>query len=165
MIDDITIYVDMDGVVSDFEGAIEQRFGKPIEAMAKRELWRSILRYNDTEAPWYYSLPEMPDARQLWEFVTANFSDVQMLTAKGNSPKDAGGQKRKWAGEHLGWDVPVNIVISSAEKAEYAHSKAVLIDDRSKAIDPFTAAGGIGILHKRASTTISVLRTMMEEWK
>lgn len=165
MIDDITIYVDMDGVVADFEGAIEQRFGKPMEAMAKREVWRNILQYNDNVAPWFYSLPEMPDAQELWKFVTENFSDVQMLTAKGNSPKDAGGQKRKWAGEHLGWDVPVNIVISSAEKAEFAHPKAVLIDDRSNAIDPFVAAGGIGILHKRASTTINALKVMMEDWQ
>lgn len=164
-IKDYIVYVDMDGVVADFDAAVKERFGKDMGEMKKGELWGKIKHYNDTVAPWFYSLPEMPDAQKLWSFVTGNFEKVAMLTASGSTPRDGAGQKRKWAGEHLGWDVKVNVVLSSGDKAAFANERSILIDDREKAIKPFIAAGGIGILHTSADDTIRTLKVMMEDWK
>lgn len=165
MIKTITMYVDMDGVLADFERAVEQRFGKTMDEMPKGELWGRIKHYNDDVAPWFATLPMMPDAMELWKFLNSNFKNIQILTASGSTPKDAGGQKKRWVGEKLGWSVKVNVVGGANEKAAFANENTVLIDDRSKAIDPFIAAGGIGILHKDAQTTIDVLTTMMDDWE
>jgi hypothetical protein len=45
-------------------------------------------------------------------------------------------------------------------KAEYAEPNAILIDDQPKSIDPFIAAGGIGILHTSAANTIKELKKL-----
>lgn len=160
--EDYMIYVDMDGVVADFEAAVKDKLG--INMTDRKQLWKKIKHYNDTVNGWFYSLPMMSDANQLWDFVTSNFSNVEILTASGSTPKDAAGQKRAWIGDHFGYDINVHVVGAASEKAAFAHDKALLIDDRGKAIDPFAAAGGLTILHTSAANTISELKKFMEEW-
>ena len=164
MIKNIKVYVDLDGVLADFEGAVEQRFGKPMRGMAKGELWGRIKHYNDQKEPWFYSLPKMPDADELWDFLTKNFENVEILTASGSTPKDAPGQKKAWSGDNLGYQYKANVVGAAGEKAAFADENSVLIDDRSQAIDPFIKAGGIGVLHTSAANTIAALKVMMEDW-
>ena len=171
MIRKYVVYVDMDGVLADFEGALMDRFGfdfnstekgKPI---SKGKVWGKIKHYNDTVEPWFYSLPQMKDAKQLWKFLTDNFANVEILSASGSTPKDAPGQKRAWIGDNFGYDIKCNIVGGANEKAAFASENTILIDDRSRAIDPFVAAGGIGILHTSAANTIAALRVMMKDWE
>ena len=47
---------------------------------------------------------------------------------------------------------------SAKDKAQYASPNAILIDDRSKAIDPWVDMGGIGILHTNTNNTIEQLK-------
>ena len=164
MIKNIKVYVDLDGVLADFAGAVEQRFGKSMGEMPKGELWGRIKNYNDNTKPWFYSLPKMPDADELWNFLEANFDKIEILSASGSTPKDAPGQKKAWVGENLGWQVKANIVGAAGEKAAFANNKSVLIDDRSPAVDPFIKAGGFAVLHKSAANTIAALKVMMEDW-
>jgi hypothetical protein len=171
MIKGYIIYVDMDGVIADFQGAMVDRFGWDFNsAPSRRQAWKAIQRYDQDgksngEKGWFYSLPKMKDADKLWAFVTANFANVEILTASGSTPRDAQGQKRAWIGDNFGYDIRVNIVESGAEKASYATEKTVLIDDRQKVINPFINAGGIGVLHTSASKTIATLKTMMGDWE
>lgn len=164
MIKNMKVYVDLDGVLADFAGAVEQRFGKPMNDMAKGELWGRINHYNDKEEPWFYSLPKMPDADELWNFLTSNFENVEILTASGSTPKNAAGQKKAWVGDNLGYQVKANVVGAGSEKAAFANNKSILIDDRTQVVDPFVKAGGLAILHKNAANTISALKVMMEDW-
>ena len=69
--------------------------------------------------------------------------------------------------DHL-WDdskhypeVECIVVRKSPDKAQYAHPKAILIDDRMKSIEPWRAAGGIGILHTSAEDTIAQLQSII----
>jgi len=164
------VYVDMDGVIADFQGAMEDRFGFNFRtAPSRNKAWKEIQRYDqenrDKSGGWFYSLPKMGDADQLWNFVTSNFSRVEILTASGRTPRDAQGQKRAWIGDNFGYDVKVNIVGAGSEKAAFADDHAILIDDREVVLNPFIAAGGIGVLHTSASNTIKILKVMMEDWK
>lgn len=164
MVKKYMVYVDLDGVLADFAGAVEQRFGEPMESINRKKMWTSIKHYNENVAPWFYSLSEMDGAQTLWGFVTSNFKKVEILTASGSTPRDAPGQKRKWVGEHLGWDIKVNVVGAAGEKAAFAKPNTILIDDRRQSIDPFIREGGIGILHTSADSTIRALKVMMEDW-
>ena len=47
--------------------------------------------------------------------------------------------------EYLGCQ---NFVCAKPEKAQYAHGKAILIDDSIGCTEPFIEAGGIALLHK-----------------
>ena len=156
----------MDGVVADFDHAMEERFGWNFETpgVSKNEKWRRIKDYNDNVEPWFTSLPPMADVRELWRFLTTNFEQVEILTATGKTLKDASSQKRAYIKDLFGYGVIVHTVEGGKDKAVFATPQTVLIDDRDKAIDPFIAAGGIGILHTSAATTIGALKAMMDDW-
>ena len=162
---DVIIYVDMDGVLADFDLALSKKIGPEVGKLSSGKKWDRIKKYNIEEEPWFYSLQLMPDARALWKFLTKNFRNVEILSATGGKAiPDAEKQKRHWIADKFGSRVKVHIVTDGEDKAAYADYNTVLIDDRSKAIDPFIAAGGIGIKHISAANTIATLRVMMSDW-
>jgi hypothetical protein len=162
-VEEYEVYVDLDGVLADFDQATKDRFGMSMKTHKQGKVWSAIERYDREVKGWFYSLPKMPDADRLWEFVTRHFETVRILTATGTTPRDAAGQKKAWVGEKYGWDVECICVQSSSNKAEYAHEKAILIDDRTKSISPWINANGIGVLHKSAKKTIDELTNLMQE--
>ena len=162
---DVIIYVDMDGVLAAFDQAVRKKLGAETVDLSSDKRWNIIIKYNNEEEPWFYSLPLLPDARTLWKFLTKNFRNVEILSATGgNAIPDAGRQKRQWIADNFGPKVKVHTVKDGKDKAAYADYNTVLIDDRSRAIDPFIAAGGIGIKHTSAANTIATLRVMMSDW-
>ena len=52
------------------------------------------------------------------------------------------------------------ILAFAHQKKDYANENSILIDDRSKNIDQWRAAGGIGILHTDAASTIEKLKEL-----
>ena len=96
------------------------------------------------------------DAHLLWRFVGRHSPTI--LTSTG-SEKAAQGEKEVWVKHHIG-NVPIIFVRDSAEKAQYAAPNHILIDDRLKSINPWIAAGGIGILHISAEITITRLKEL-----
>ncbi len=162
MIKNITIKVDLDGVLADFSGALQDRFGMNMRDHRK-QVWGKIMYYNDKVEPWFYSLPKMSDADQLWAYLTANFENVGILTACGTTPRDAAGQKKAWVGDNYGYDINIICVAGGSDKAEYAEPNVLLIDDRQKVLNPFLRAGGLGVLHTSAASTIAELKRMADE--
>jgi hypothetical protein len=152
------INIDSDGVIADFEAIVSQHVGKPFKDIARGALWRAVEDYDNTVGPFFEALPKMPDADKLLDFVRSHFVNVKILTASGHVPKNGPQQKINWYKKHYGHDLVVKVVTKSPDKAQYAHPRAILIDDRSKSIDPWVAAGGIGILHTSADTTIAELK-------
>lgn len=156
-----TVYVDMDGVVADFAKAVQQLVpgwheGGPKEL--DRQMWKEIARYQKQGGHFWYELDLMPDAMVLWNYVKKY--NPQMLTAAGTPEYNAGEQKHRWIAEKFGNNVKVNVVRRAAEKAQFANANAVLIDDKRKALDPWEAAGGIGVLHISAANTIAQLKQL-----
>ena len=48
------IFCDMDGVLTDFDGSFEARFGMPPKALPRPELWEKVLNTKD----YWYDLPK-----------------------------------------------------------------------------------------------------------
>lgn len=149
------LYLDSDGVLADFDAlAYEILGGRFIHEVPKGTLWSAVERHGS----FFESLPVMPGADRLVDFVTESglFKSVAVLTATGYTPHDAAEQKRRW---YAAWrpDLTVHVVSKSPDKAAFAHPRAILVDDRAKSIDPWVAAGGIGILHTSVDDTIDRL--------
>lgn len=153
------LYIDSDGVLADFDALAYQILGnRHIHEVPKGTLWSTIERHGS----FFASLPLMEGADRLVDFAIepGRFRSVAVLTATGHTPADAGDQKRVWYSE---WrpELTVHIVTKSPDKAAFAHPMAILIDDRAKSIDPWVAAGGIGILHTSVDDTIERLRAFI----
>jgi 5'-nucleotidase len=154
----LTCFVDLDGVIADFDKRVSQiNGGVPTSTIPRGKLWASIQKFNDEVEPFFGSLDMMPDARILWDYVTKNFVNVAILSACGYTPRDGAAQKKAWVAKHLGRDVVVKVVTGSGDKAAFATRTSILIDDREKSIIPWVNAGGIGILHRNATQTIHML--------
>ncbi len=160
------IYIDSDGVICDFDGYVYEKTGKRVSDFnPKSSFWQWLTHHDSKVEKFFHNLPKMNDADTLMTYLlSTDFKSVKVLTACGYTPKDAKEQKVEWYAEHYP-EVECIVVAKSPDKALYAHPYAILIDDRSKSIDPWVAKGGIGILHTSAEDTIAQLRDIVESMK
>lgn len=160
-----TLYCDMDGVLADFVEGVnrilnveysDENYNSDPEY--RTMMWKAVGKYSKEGGQLWAELNPMKDAKQLWNYVEKY--NPEILTAGGNPEYGAEAQKRQWVPWNIGSDVKVNVVRKSADKAQYATPDSILIDDQPKALDPFIAAGGIGILHTSAANTINELKKL-----
>lgn len=161
-----SIYVDLDGVLADFDKGISELIGEPYnehefqnnKKYVKR-MWDTVAKYSKEGGELWYNLDLMHDAKDLWNYIKKH--KPQILSATGHTVKDhTADQKRRWVAKHFGKDVKVNLTQTAQQKSEHAKPNRILIDDKTKAINPWKAAGGIGILHTSAANTIRELKKL-----
>ena len=148
------IYCDMDGVLADFHKYTMSLVGDNFNNKDWPDMPQDI----------FLRLPPMPDAHTLWNFIKPY--EPIILTAK---PKDefrmpsASADKMKWMQQQFGHPQDrVNVVFRN-EKQLFAIDRQdkrpnLLIDDHRKNILEFNSAGGIGVLHTSANSTIRQLK-------
>ena len=146
----ITLYLDMDGVLCNFDKAY--RAYDPEKSDRKR-FRQAVLDYHIFE-----DLEMMPDARELFNYVSKlEGINIEILTSMGTYDTIQGNaakyQKMKWLDKY---NIPykANFVRCKEEKALYATPNAILVDDSIGCIKPFNVAGGHGILHVSADESI-----------
>lgn len=123
----------------------------------KNAFWKKIIAYVNQGHPFFGAMLPLPDAMHLWQYIKRHPHFI--LTAAGKRIPNADPEKRQWVRSHLG-TVHVEVVDSAKAKARFAAPNVVLIDDRAKCIDPWVAAGGVGILHTTATSTIQKLKEL-----
>lgn len=139
----ITLYLDMDGVLCNFDKAY--RVYDP-EKEDRKKFRTAVL-----DKKIFENLEPMPNSNILLRYVESLTDvNVEILTSKGTFDEEQGAeaerQKKVWLDKH--WiNYKPNFVRSREEKAEYATKNSILIDDSSGCILPFKAAGGHGILY------------------
>jgi 5'(3')-deoxyribonucleotidase len=149
------LYIDMDGVLADFDKGVYELCGKRPEHLSKNEMWDIIkCHYNDGKR-FFKHLPLMADATMLWSNIEHHRPII--LTATGNSIKSAEQEKYWWADLYFKGARVITVEFGK-DKAEYAMHGDVLIDDRSAVIIPWVKAGGIGILHTSTIDTLKKLK-------
>ena len=155
-----TVYVDMDGVLADFEGGFYKLTGMSIENFSDPEMWSRIDAHG--KAKFFAELEWMNGGKELWQFITNNFLKVKILSALGKSDKI---DKQTTQGK-LTWirhNIPtlqlddIILVENKHQKKKYASPNNILIDDTSIVIEEWTKRGGIGILYKNFTDVIKKL--------
>lgn len=157
----INIFVDLDGVLADFDRRVQEICGKPCKELSNKEMWPRLSPLIKRGVFWQ-SLPKIEDADLLWNSILElTGRKPTVLSACGtNSPDLSREAKTNWVVEHFGAE-NVIVVIKASQKAEYASSDSILIDDSEKAVNPWIEAGGIGILHKSAVQSILELKEIL----
>lgn len=146
----ITLYLDMDGVLCNFDKA----YRKIDPEKADRKKFRDAVFIHKI----FEDLEFMPDAQELLNFVSKlDDINIEILTSMGTYDAQQGNearyQKIHWLNKH---NIPykANFVRAKQEKANFAHDRAILVDDSIGCITPFNVKGGHGILHTRSSDSI-----------
>lgn len=158
-IDKYQLFVDLDGVLADFDEGVRRITGKEPAELHPRSMWPAIAKTKG----FYDGLNWMSDGRDLWAAVKDYNPAILTGLPMG---KWAEPQKRSWCKRELGPDIPV-ITGMSRRKAELAAQwmedeglgdrKPVLVDDRLKMKEAWEAAGGLFVLHLNASGSIREL--------
>ena len=157
------IFCDLDGVLADFEKMAMRVIGHmPSEAdkPATNKFWKMVRAHLDAGNPFFETMEMMPDAHTLWNYLVPHNPTV--LSSAGKRLTGAVEAKYSWVQQHLGVQYAKTAIFttSAQEKAQYAGPNCILIDDRNKAIAPWVAAGGIGVLHTSAASTIKQLKEL-----
>ena len=150
----MTVYVDLDGVLANMEGYLHTHFGEHWKKEIEKPNWGKV---SELHQRMYFELDPLADAHELWEWLTENFNDVQILTAipkRAHFPNSVN-DKRDWVHKHFGSHVKVNFGPFAYDKQFHCKPGDVLIDDMKPNITQWNDAGGVGILHKSADETIS----------
>jgi len=146
------LFLDADGVLADFDSGVRELLGmhpRAFEAKHGRgEFWRRLAKAPD----FYARLPEMPDARRLFDAVKHLKPTILTGLPIG---KWAAPQKVKWAAEHFP-GVPI-VTCMARDKHKHMDAGDVLVDDRENHRPAYEAAGVVFIHHKNAEDSISQL--------
>lgn len=153
-----TIYLDMDGVLCDFDSRWKEAFGEtPSETRANKNFSPNWDTFVQTEQ--FATLSPFPGWINLLSAVSSYDVNLEILSSSGGQKYHAEvtAQKKKWLKDH-GINIPVNTVPGRRLKSNYATANTLLIDDTPDVIMGFHEAGGYGILHDSAERTIKMLK-------
>src|SRR3974390_2935211 len=131
------IFVDMDGVLADFNRHYQRTFGITPCKIKDDVDWALV----QTVPNFYLNIPPMGDMNVLWAYVQKYAPTVLTGIPKKESVPNASANKMDWVKKHLGWGVPV-IACRAKEKSLHAKPGDVLIDDWDKHKKLWVKAGG-----------------------
>ena len=156
------IFLDMDGVLTDFEGKISEMLGKKVwNDDAGHDVYDKHKR-ELTARHMFRQMNPLPDAWKLTDWCLNSGIHTEILTAAGTVNRElVVRDKIEWIREHINPYWTIIPTFKGSQKAACSHIKAVLIDDRDKNIDCWVKAGGIGILHTTADNTIKQLNDII----
>ena len=144
------IYIDMDGVVADFDTYVEGVLGREIGWGTSQDLtddeWVKLASVDRL----YYHLPLMPDATKLVAYAKSLSTrfHVGFLTAipRRTTIPSAQADKQAWVDKYFP-GMKMDIGPYSRDKQKWCTPGDILIDDRPSNIVEWSAAGGIAMYH------------------
>jgi len=155
------IFVDMDGVLADFNSRFVELFGHPPSESRNKfgQHWRTLVDDKHFEN---FDLHE--GATELVEFLNSvkHRADIAILSSSGGFKDHASvqSQKIKWLCKN-NIVFPAIIVPGRWYKKGFASITSFLIDDTKDVCEDFEFAGGLVSLHTNAKETIDKLKVWL----
>jgi hypothetical protein len=155
-----TVYLDMDGVISDFHSRVEELSGRKFHTMSQDEVWSYAILPN-----FFSDANPILNSHKLVEYLLDSYVDVIVLSSTGIDDDEelhrrTMDEKLEFLDKHFPKFDDVFFVRDGSHKCKYASPYSLLIDDRSKAVTPFIREGGSAILHRDIDETIEILGTL-----
>jgi hypothetical protein len=152
------IYLDLDGVIADFNKKYKEMFDVyPKKAEKDKNFDKFFTEFIDKQA--FVTLDLMPNAINLVSYLRQTGIPVEILSSTASERRDSQirPQKMKWLSDHQ-IEFPAILVPGAYLKKEFALPTAILIDDTEKNIIQWQEAGGIGILYKDYDSCVAILQ-------
>ena len=155
------IYLDLDGVLADFNSAAQRATGEEVPDANLDAMWADI-----RQVPHFFNTLElMPGAKELFDALYARYgSQCEILTAVPKAERGletAVEDKIAWAHRMLAEDIKVNVVLAVKDKRAFCQGPGmVLIDDWKSNIKAWEKAGGTGILCRSCEEVVQELKAL-----
>jgi hypothetical protein len=154
-----TVFLDMDGVLADFDkGACEilgtDNHYKYEFVHGPEVLWDRI----NSKPDFFLSLDPLPDADLLLEALQGIRTVVLTALPKTNT-ESVRAQKERWVREWISDEIPV-ITCFTKDKPNYCTPGSVLVDDRAINKKAWERAGGHYVIHTDALSSIRQLKEL-----
>ncbi|WP_100259167.1 HAD family hydrolase [Qipengyuania seohaensis] len=151
----MTLFLDCDGVLADFDCAAESVLGMPPRVFEKRyglsAFWSKLAKQPD----FYARLPLMPGAMTLFKAVR-HLNPVILTGCPRGGWAEA--QKVQWAARHFpGTEI---ITCMARDKRDHATAGDVLVDDTVRHRHRWEEIGGTFIQYRSAHQAIAELRVL-----
>ena len=160
------IYLDMDGVLTDFEKRYVEKYGEFPKDLDKRRqhFWDNWKKFVDDKD--FENLEKHKHCDELLAAVRSLRLPVEILSSSGGgySHEIVTEQKKNWLKKN-GIEFPANIVPGGGHKAKFAGAWNILIDDTANVIERYRKAGGTAIHHVNIEDTIKQLHALHLEWE
>jgi len=163
-----TIFVDLDGVLADFDSMVEKLVGPDWKKLPDKELWKYL---KDNHQNFFALLDKMPQGMQLWKGILAMANkadyDVKILTAipRRSSVPQAEQDKIDWFKKQYSANHEVKIGPFSQDKWKHVKTPYdILIDDRADNIKDWEEKGkGIGIQFLSTDQALNQLERVLKK--
>ena len=147
------LYVDMDGVLSNFEKGCKDIFDWPNKelgkedissflGLTKRDFWKKIDSYGEK---WWAELEQEEWFDELLEVINFYDSNWKILSSPSRSPYAASG-KILWLQKRFGHDFKRFHITPAKNKCDLANRQSVLIDDNDDNCREFREKLGYSVL-------------------
>jgi hypothetical protein len=166
-VQEIKLYLDMDGVLTDFSDACE-KLGEHMMLWFSNDKERFWKRVTSTGPEFWSKMPWMTGGKELYGFLENSGFCPTILSAlpgpeRGRALAYAREGKVQWLSKELGARYAKNAILClRPEKALQSGISRVLIDDNSENIREWEEAGGTGILHENTKNTIQNFREILK---
>lgn len=143
------LYLDLDGVMADFDAYFPALFGLDHRSMADDAMWKII----NAHPSYFRDMPPCPGALEFFAEI-APLSPIVLTACPKTNYANAAIQKRAWVREHLSPDVIVLPVMGGRHKPLFMHAPGdILIDDFEKNTRAWDESGGVAVLHREFDGT------------
>lgn len=155
-----TIYLDMDGVICDFDRRYFSIYGVNCRDDPNKNNWNEFVKERG-----FYKLETCTGFTSLIDKLYTFDVNVVILSCAGDRSdhNQVKKQKNDWLFDHNLGHLPAIFTRTKLEKSNYALPSTLLIDDSKKCVDPFKNKGGKAILHSTAKQTIVELNCLQEK--
>ncbi|WP_143535378.1 hypothetical protein [Rhizobium sp. N122] len=152
------VYLDLDGVMADFDAHFPALFGVDHRSMLDDDMWSQI----NAHPSYFRDMPQCPGALNFFKSIEA-LNPIILTACPKSNYAHAARQKREWVREHLGHHVPVLPVMGGSSKPLFMHAAGdILIDDFERNTAAWSKAGGVAILHSNFEDTKAALGDVMK---
>lgn len=149
----MNLYLDLDGVMADFDAHFPETFGLDHRSLADDDMWATI----NAHPSYFRDMPLCAGAKAFYDRISW-MNPIILTACPRTNYQHVARQNREWVREHLSSTCVILPVMGWSNKPLFMHAAGdVLIDDFERNIKAWVAEGGTGIHHRNFADTSNAL--------